>query len=741
MKISKSSILIVDDDDLICETLFDIFQGKGFNVAIAKNGREGISEAEQTPFDIALIDIILPDMNGIDLLREFKKIYPEKIYIIITAHATLQNAIGALKHGANDYFIKPLVIDEILRKAHDELEKKHFQRDLIEVVDDINEVKKAEQKLQESEEKWRALNECSPAHILLLDSELKILFINRTVPDFSKEEVIGTSGYNFIPQEFHQITRDASNSVWETGEPVTFSTEYITKKGDVRYFDVCIGPVFKSGKVVALVSHSMDVTEQKKVEQEIKESEEKFRALFENTNDAIYIHDKGSQFIEVNQTSCERLGYTREELLKLAPKDIVNPGYKIDIQTNIKTLQERGELIVESELITKEGSIFPVEISSRVFNFGGKDTIISVIRDISERKIVEQALKKSEYNLQERVKELTCLYGLSRLFEKPGISLDEIFQGTLDLIPLALQFPEISCTRIIFNEKEYRTINFKESKWKLTSNAKLNGKLIEIEVFYLQANIFLKEEASLLDEIVNRLKSIIEYKIIEEKLIRKEKLAAIGTLIGSIGHELRNPLGVINNSVYFLNQKIKEKDEKLSKHLNILQFEVNKANKFISDLLDFVRTGTPTLKEGRINRVIENVLDEIIIPENIILEKNLDVKLPKIHFDLSQIKQVFHNLILNAIQAMPEGGILEIKTLTREDLVEIRIKDSGIGISEENLDKIFEPLFTTKVIGIGLGLTIVKDNMEKHSGTVEVISNIGGGTIFILKLPLKGGKL
>ncbi len=435
------------------------------------------------------------------------------------------------------------------------------------------------------------------------------------------------------------------------------------------------------------------------------------------------------------------MGYTREELLKLAPKDLIAPEYKIVLQTRIKTLIEKRELMEESKYVTKDGNIIPVEFSSRVFNFGGKNTIITVVRDITERNIVEQELKKSEHNLKERVKELTCLYGLSRLFEKPGISLDEIFQGTLDLIPLAWQFPEITCTKIIFNKKEYKTTNFKESKWKLTSKAKLNGKLIEIEVFYLEENFFLKEEANVLDEIVNRLKSIIEYKIIEEKLIQKEKLAAIGTLIGSIGHELRNPLGVINNSVYFLNHKIKDKDEKVSKHLNILQIEVNKANKFISDLLDFIRTGTPTLEEGSINQAIENVVDEIIIPENIILERNLDVKLPKINFDFSQIKQVFHNLILNAIQAMPEGGILEIKTLRREDFVEIRIKDSGIGISEENLDKIFNPLFTTKVIGIGLGLTIVKDIIEKHSGTVEVMSNVGEGTIFTLKLPLKGSEL
>ena len=613
----------------------------------------------------------------------------------------------------------------------------HFQG----IILDITERRVMEDILKESDEKWRDLSENSPAHVLLLDREHKIIYINRTVPDLSKEEVIGTSIYDYTPQEFHKVSRDIYNSVWETGESRSFHTYYKTKEGDIRYFDVWIGPVTQSGKVVALVSHGMDVTKRKKAEQEIKESEEKFRALFENTNDAIFILDKNSQFIEVNQTACERLGYSREELLKLAPESIIPPGYKIDIQGNIKTLEEKGELMIEAEIMTKDRNIFPVEISSRIFNFGGKNRIISVARDITERKVVEQELKKSEHNFKERVKELTCLYGLSRLFEKPGISIDEIIQGTFVLISSAMQFPEVICTRIIFNEKEYKTINFKETKWEITSKVKFKGKQVKIEVYYLEENLFLKEERSLLHEIVNRLKSIIEYKIITEELVRKEKLATIGTLIGSIGHELRNPLGVISNSVYFLNQKMKKKEEKVEKHLKILQKEVDKANKFISNLLDFIRIRTPNFKEGDLNKTIENVANEMIFPENIILERYLDDKLPSINFDFSQIKQVFHNLFLNAIQAMPEGGILEITTSSRENFIEIRIKDSGIGISEEDLDNIFEPLYTTKVIGIGLGLTIVKDLVEKHGGIIQVKRNSRGGTIFTLKLPLKEVKL
>ena len=137
---------------------------------------------------------------------------------------------------------------------------------------DITESLEAEQKLKESEAKWKAMSENSPAHVMLLDLELKILFINRTVPDLSIEEVIGKSQYNFAPSEYHQVIKDCSNRVIETGKPSTYTTEYITREGDIRIFDVWVGPVFESNRVIALINHSLDVTERKIAEKKLKES-------------------------------------------------------------------------------------------------------------------------------------------------------------------------------------------------------------------------------------------------------------------------------------------------------------------------------------------------------------------------------------------------------------------------------------------------------------------------------------
>jgi signal transduction histidine kinase len=227
-----------------------------------------------------------------------------------------------------------------------------------------------------------------------------------------------------------------------------------------------------------------------------------------------------------------------------------------------------------------------------------------------------------------------------------------------------------------------------------------------------------------------------ELKEAQEQLVRKEKLAVLGQLASSISHEIRNPIGVIGNAVYYLNMKLKNEDEKVVRYLDILNREVKKTNTIVTDLLDFSKTSLPAFEKIDLNRIIKNVLVGINIPENITLVTQLDENLPEIFKDPCQMQQAIQNIINNALQAMPKGGSLEIKTGTKNNFVEITLMDSGKGIKENDLKKIFEPLFTTKAKGIGLGLAIVKDIIDKNNGVIEVKSELDKGTAFTIKLPV-----
>jgi len=236
------------------------------------------------------------------------------------------------------------------------------------------------------------------------------------------------------------------------------------------------------------------------------------------------------------------------------------------------------------------------------------------------------------------------------------------------------------------------------------------------------------------DQLEEKTKRLLEA---QKKLVQSEKLAALGQLASSVGHELRNPLGVIKTAVYYIKSKIGQGNPKVLKHLRIIEKEINSSNKIITDLLDFSRTREPLLKLTNLNRLIEDILSVTQLPQNLKLIKNLSTNLPEIPIDEDQIRQIFINLTLNAIQAMPDSGKLKIASRERMECIEVEFTDTGCGITKENLKRLFDPFFTTKPKGIGLGLAVVKRIIEKHNGSIQVKSKPGEGSTFTVKLPLK----
>jgi len=241
-------------------------------------------------------------------------------------------------------------------------------------------------------------------------------------------------------------------------------------------------------------------------------------------------------------------------------------------------------------------------------------------------------------------------------------------------------------------------------------------------------------------QILCDMRDLTEYKAMEEKLLRTERLAVLGEFSSGVAHELRQPLAVISNSVYFLGRKLKDVAiEKVPRHLEILEKEVKHANRMISDLLEFARTSTPTLKQCEINQAVEDALSSVEISENIEVKTMLKEDLPAILADFDKIKGACVNIIANAVSAMPEGGKLEIKTEENTGgSIEISIADTGTGIPKENLQTIFNPLFTTKARGFGLGLSLCKKYVEAHGGEIRVESEVGKGSAFTVKLPISG---
>ncbi len=259
------------------------------------------------------------------------------------------------------------------------------------------------------------------------------------------------------------------------------------------------------------------------------------------------------------------------------------------------------------------------------------------------------------------------------------------------------------------------------------------------------------------EEEVRRLNASLEQRVEErtrelqetqEKLVQQEKLSVLGKVAGSVSHELRNPLGIISNAVYYLKLVQPEAGTKVKDYLKIIERETGNAEQIIADLLDFA-TSQPLQQERiSVEKLVLQTLESFPVPQGVELALDLPEDLPPVFVDPRQMMRVLGNLVLNACQAMatstatgvPKGGQLTVISEQSSGIsglwVRIRVEDTGTGITPENMKKLFEPLFTTKTTGIGLGLAVSKKLAEANAGRIEVTSEPGQGSTFTLCLPV-----
>jgi signal transduction histidine kinase len=214
-----------------------------------------------------------------------------------------------------------------------------------------------------------------------------------------------------------------------------------------------------------------------------------------------------------------------------------------------------------------------------------------------------------------------------------------------------------------------------------------------------------------------------------------ERLATIGKVAGGIAHELRNPLNVVKTSVYYLLNAKNAAPEKIKTHLERIERQVGVADRVITALNDFARLPVPQLESVDLESCLKDILEVTILPRNVQVECTVGSPPPRVLGDRAQLHIVFSNLIRNARDAMPEGGTLRLSAVSTCDHVDITVADTGVGIPPDNLSRIFEPLYSTKAKGIGLGLSIAHEILGRHNGTLAVKSELGRGSSFTVRLP------
>jgi two-component system NtrC family sensor kinase len=364
------------------------------------------------------------------------------------------------------------------------------------------------------------------------------------------------------------------------------------------------------------------------------------------------------------------------------------------------------------------------------------------------------AYRSAQVALRERIKELTCLYGIAQLVARPGISLEGILEGVVKSLPSSWMYPKIAAAEIFFDGRSYSTPGFRESRWKQTSDIVVNGERRGVVVVVyteekpeLDQGPFLKEERILIDTVAREVALIIEQRQAEEErlnfqgqLRHADRLATIGQLAAGVAHELNEPLGNILGFAQ-LAKKCPGLPKGAKQDIERIVTASMYTREVIKKLMLFARQTPPRKTSVNLNKVVEEGLyffESRCSKEGIKLVRLLSPDLPEITADLAQLNQVLVNLVVNAVQAMSEGGSLTVRTLACEDSISLIVEDTGVGMTKEVVDQIFLPFFTTKEVGqgTGLGLAVVHGVVTSHGGTIKVESEVGRGTRFEIQLPV-----
>jgi two-component system cell cycle sensor histidine kinase/response regulator CckA len=497
---------------------------------------------------------------------------------------------------------------------------------------------------------------------------------------------------------------------------------------------------------------------------------EEIRATLYSIGDGVISTDVTGSITRMNPVAEQLTGWSEAEAIGKYLKDIfqiLNEESRTEVENPVERVIQEGKVVGLANhtlLRSRDGSLRPISDSGApIYEESGKISgVVLVFRDQTEERTAAQSLLDSEdryYNLFNSTNDGISLNKI--ICDAAGKPSDYLI---LDVNQMYEKILGIKKTTAIGTLASQLYGSGEPPYLDIYSRVAETGEPSSFETFfqsldkYFHISVFSpgqgqfatifqditarKRAEEALKEYSARLEGEVELRTRElndahEKLVRQEKLAVLGQLAGGVGHELRNPLGVISNAVYYLKLTQEDGREDVKEYLDIIETETRAAGKIITDLLDYASTRSQERQACNLPDLIQQVMAKYPPPETIKVITDFPGDLPEVYVDPRQLEQILVNLISNACQAMPDSGVLSLslKSTSHNHKVRLLVKDSGEGIPPENLDKIFEPLFTTKTHGIGLGLAVVKKMVESNAGSIHVESQVNKGTTFTLDFP------
>jgi hypothetical protein len=622
---------------------------------------------------------------------------------------------------------------------------------------DITERKKAETDLHFEQKRLFEVLETLPEMICLLKLDYHVAFANRSFREKFGESK-GRHCYEYCFGKSKPCDFCESYEVLKTGKP----HHWELSGPDGTTIDVYDFPFTDADGTPLILKVYFDITERRKAEEALRESEEKFRNLFENARNVILVSDLKGNMTSINK-AVEEYGFKKDELIQKNMLELIPKNYWPRILEDLAEVVRGKQVEGETEVITPKGKRI-VEYRGNLIRRENKVVgLQTILTDITERKKIEEELRDSEERLRtlyESIPDSLAVYvgktgqliEYNRAFKKAYGYTDEELKNKMFL---DFVHPDYRAMLI----EEYRK-NYPEEKLPVrheivcvnkkgesipieisVGQYKKQGRVIGINVMHRDITKR-KEMEKKLRQYSEHLEELAEertrkIKEMQGQLLKAERFAAIGELAAMVGHDLRNPLQSIRNATSCLKIEPGLKlNQEIQTVLKTIDESIEYSNGIIRDLLDYSREVHLELTETNPKSIVKDTLSLLAVPSTIQIYDTTQDK-PAIKVDAEKLKRAFVNVVKNAMEAMPEGGKLSITSRESNGNMEIAFADTGTGMTEEVMEKLWTPLHTTRAKGIGFGLPICKRIVEAHGGNISVESTVGKGTTFTFMLPIK----
>src|SRR4030043_1024225 len=639
----------------------------------------------------------------------------------------------------------------IAKKEKDGMETYAYLRD-------ITERKRMEREIRDATKRFEKIAEMGEDGIIVFDEDSRIEFANQMASEIMglpKDQILGREFFSLIGKRDEEFLEEMVMRGEGMGQKVCMEMGIKTPQGLVKETEVCIAPTQSEDGQIKTYAYIRDITERKKFERELKESEEKFRNLFERVRHGLFISSKEGKFTDCNQALLEMAGYeNKEEFLNIdIAKDLyVNPEDRRIFQ---RLTEEQGFVKdLEVEFKKKTGEKITVLLTAHVKR-DEKERVIGyegLNIDISERKRMERELKEANEFLTNLIESsvdgiiVTDMKGNILIFNKGA---ENILGYNAEEVVGKMSIRSIYSPGVAKEVMEKLKSTDYGGMGKLTSfpiaHRRKDGELIEGD---LSASLIYdengKEIASvgIFKDLRERLRIERELREMQQALLHSEKLAAMGKLTSQIAHELNNPIYGIMNTLEPLKTEVPP-ESKRRRILELSLSETERLSEMLRSMLSFSKPEEEKRTPVKINELIEGILlvmEKQMRESNVLVTTAFSGEIPELMASTNQIRQVMLNMIKNAKESMPSGGTLNVRTMLSGGKVLIVTRDTGTGIPEEIRDRIFDAFFTTKqkVKGVGLGLSVCYGIIKDHGGEIKVESEEGKGTTFIISLPAWG---